>query len=313
MNRHRFLLAGALIESNWDFRTPVVRPRPSDARTPDLTFDVVEEPPAAGAWNPLTSGGTNPHLRRGRVGTLDVIRAEGVGDLWIMRPDLMLFHLTGARHQHQVEVVFFGALIADWLERRGMTLLHGSAVANETVALGILGPKGTGKSTLALRLGRLGWRMMTDDMLGLSLDHNGVRAWPTFPQVRLWPRDAELLLGTIDGLERFHPDYEKLRVALAPDQFEIEPKPLVALYLPERASGVTTPLVRPLTAADATVRLVGNAFAPYLNNPTRQAGVLTKMAAIRRSVGVFRLMTPADPSSTEAAAHALSEHATGLA
>ena len=60
----------------------------------------------------------------------------------------------------------------------GHEVLHASAVTLGGRALGLAGPSGAGKSTLARLLGTSGATFLTDDVLALSEDENGVRAHP---------------------------------------------------------------------------------------------------------------------------------------
>ncbi|HVF23589.1 MAG TPA: ATP-binding protein [Pyrinomonadaceae bacterium] len=64
------------------------------------------------------------------------------------------------------------------LRRFGMFELHGAGVVepNSEVGALIVGPSGTGKSTLTTQLARAGWSYLSDDELLLSLNDNKVEA-----------------------------------------------------------------------------------------------------------------------------------------
>jgi hypothetical protein len=58
--------------------------------------------------------------------------------------------------------------------------LHSGAVIEPTSGVGVLivGPSGSGKSTMSVHLASAGWPFLTDDVLLLGLDPDGVAAWP---------------------------------------------------------------------------------------------------------------------------------------
>ncbi|HEV2829711.1 MAG TPA: hypothetical protein VGW76_19080 [Pyrinomonadaceae bacterium] len=70
--------------------------------------------------------------------------------------------------------------LAAALRRRGLFELHSGAAIDPLSGQGLLiiGPSGSGKSTLTVQLATAGWSFLTDDVLVLSSDRAGVRAWP---------------------------------------------------------------------------------------------------------------------------------------
>jgi hypothetical protein len=70
--------------------------------------------------------------------------------------------------------------------------LHSSAVAFGRQVIMFLGDSGQGKSTLAAYLAATdgaSWRLAADDILPITADAAGVRAWPRFPQLKLPPEE----------------------------------------------------------------------------------------------------------------------------
>jgi hypothetical protein len=101
--------------------------------------------------------------------------------------------------RHDAVAYVTPALLESW-ERRGfgmlegMTLIlatsfdrhpvHAAAIARGDVALLLAGPPGTGKSTLALRAHRRGWRVLSDDAAYVQMD----------PVFRLWGIPGRVML-----------------------------------------------------------------------------------------------------------------------
>ena len=66
------------------------------------------------------------------------------------------------------------------LRRRGLFELHSGAVIDPGSGKGVLiiGPSGTGKSTLTVQLAAAGWPFLTDDVLLLGSEGPAIKAWP---------------------------------------------------------------------------------------------------------------------------------------
>jgi hypothetical protein len=66
------------------------------------------------------------------------------------------------------------------LRQRGRFELHSGAVQDPRSGAGVLiaGPSGSGKSTMTVHLAAAGWPFLTDDVVLLGQDADGVAAWP---------------------------------------------------------------------------------------------------------------------------------------
>ena len=280
----RFRLAGIVIETDWPLVTDV--PPADPTAVSDLTFRVVERPPRHAPEPPL--------------------RFEGVGDLWLESSSEWSFHLTHPEHDYQVEVYLLGVFAAQWLERRGTAVLHGSAVTVGSHAVGFLGSNGAGKTSLALAMIDRGGRLLTDDLLAVPIEDGIAVADPTFPQVRLWPDDAEQRFGNVDGLELAHPGYSKLRVPIPADSFSPTPAPLTALYLPRRGADLAIEEVR---GSSALFSLMSESFSVGLNDrPDQREAWMARTAALLEVLKVFTLAYPDSFGSLPDVSAAVAEH-----
>jgi len=79
--------------------------------------------------------------------------------------------------------------------RRGLLVLHASAVVVDDVALAFVGPTGSGKSTLAAWFATHGHPLLADDGVALRRDADGWRILPSDPSVRLWDDSRAALLA----------------------------------------------------------------------------------------------------------------------
>jgi hypothetical protein len=90
----------------------------------------------------------------------------------------------------------FGPVMAMVLQRRGMFVLHASAVAMGDRGVVFLGDKMAGKSTIAAAFVAAGHRLLTDDVLAIEFSLSGgpvIR--PGFPQLKLDEASSLSVLG----------------------------------------------------------------------------------------------------------------------
>lgn len=314
-SRTRYLLYGIVLETDWQLQTPLRHASVSDR--PDLRFDVVSSPPAEGGWatvKRVMMPDGEVYIEAGSIAGRPVIRIPNVGDAWLVEPDHIVFHLVRPEHDFHVEVALLGVVMADWLERSGRSALHGAAACRAGISVAFLGPNGTGKTSLALALQDQNWALLTDDLVPISFDGATALVHPSFPQVRLWPEHALQMLGSISGLERAHPYYEKLRVGLSADQSASQAEVLTVIYLPRRQREQAHPTFESVDGTPAFFRLMANSFVPdLLDVPDRREAWFERLASILERVPVYSVVYPDDVSLLPDVASAVAHHAVGLA
>ena len=304
----RYRLCGVTLETDWPMVSPLL-PATDEA---DLRFSVVSEAPGPGEWK-VESGMEAAGYEIGRIGATEVVRFTDFGDAWFVGEDEIVFHLFRPEYDYQVEVILLGVLLAYWLERRGVIALHGAAVTRDGYSIGMLGPNGSGKTTLALELIDRDHRLVTDDLLAVSIDGHEALAHPSFPQVRLWPDQAHLLLGTIAGLEKAHPNFEKLRVPLPEAQLADGPTTLVGLYV-RRPPGAGTTAIEAVPGPAALFQLMFNTFArALLDLPSSRPDWFRRLGSLLKWVPVFSLPHVADGVAMSEQASMVETHAAELA
>jgi len=89
------------------------------------------------------------------------------------------------------EEVILGPALVCALAGRNLWSLHASAVMFHETTIAFVGETGTGKSTLAAYLSQnMGWRMVADDILPVTVHPTSLTAMPRFPQLKL-PSNAQ--------------------------------------------------------------------------------------------------------------------------
>jgi hypothetical protein len=179
-----------------------------------------------------------------------------------------------------------GPVMAFISQMKGVTCLHGSAIAIEGGAVVLTGPQGAGKSTTAASFARAGFPIISDDLILLHEKDGAIVVEPSYPVLRLWPDSVTHLFGNEDALPRISPSWNKrgFNVIGRDAGFQQSAIPIRAIYFLEPRSGADdAPFLKPASGASAVVRMVGNSWGHYAAEPAilaRQLGMLTRVSQV---------------------------------
>jgi hypothetical protein len=210
--------------------------------------------------SPHRTEADDPVLRLSRAPSCDLLYFAGVGAFHVGARQIVCRTATPA-HPY-IPIHFLGTVMAFWLERAGFLTLHASAIVLPSGrAIGFLSDSGSGKSALAAQFLLAGDALLTDDILVLDQRGDRLTGRPGYPQMRLWPDQADHFLGSHEHLDLVDPALAKRRVPVGDGgfgRFHDEPAPLARLYLTERqppdVEGVSIEDVPPARAAVDLVR-----------------------------------------------------------
>jgi hypothetical protein len=147
------------------------------------------------------------------------------------------------------------------LRQRRRYELHSGAVIEPTSGTGVLivGPSGSGKSTMSVHLASAGWPFLSDDVLLLGLEPDGVAAWPLRRRFAITPDTyaASTFLQARTALDAL--EIQAGKRPFAPDDvfaggFRDRCRPRLVLF-PELTGADRTDVQR-LATADAMARLI---------------------------------------------------------
>lgn len=178
-----------------------------------------------------------------------------------------------------------GPILGIAMRLRGTICLHASAIALEDRAILLMGPAEAGKSTTAAMFARLGYPVLTDDVLALRIDPDQLTVLPGHPRIRLWPDAADHLSaehpGDLSWAEAGSSTRRHLDLIQNGFPFQETPLPLGAVYvLGERLPEDATPRIDLLRPAQALLTLLANSYANrFLDEAKRAAefGVLHRL------------------------------------
>jgi hypothetical protein len=276
--------------------------------TADLTVSLLDRSPVPGRWkredpvyrSTLRDSDGESLARLYRLEGCEALCFSQVADFYL-RPDSIACHPVAQEHPHLVEIRLLGTVLAYWLERQGLPTLHASAVQAGSRAVALLGRQGGGKSSLAAALMREGASLLTDDVLPVEERDGVFLGRPGYPQMRMWPDQADHFLGHHADLPVVHPGYSKRRVAVGPDGFGAfhgAALPLGCLYIVERRERRERRPEGPVeihgvSPREAFFELVRHSFTPYLVEAAGlQPGRIDLFARLVRRVPVRRLVYP---------------------
>lgn len=179
---------------------------------------------------------------------------------------------------------------------RGMTMLHGSAIALGNKAIALLGPPGAGKSTTAAAFAMSNFPVLTDDIVAIGERQGEFLVQPAYRRVCLWPDSVAALYGSENALPLLTQGWGKRGLELGDSSpFQRQALPLAAVYvLGGRTSPCPSGTIVNLSPRELLVKLLGNTYAGRLPNdrPARDFDVLARL--VNRVHG--RCITP-HPSS----------------
>ncbi|EEK77893.1 aldolase [Bacillus cereus] len=91
-----------------------------------------------------------------------------------------------------IRLFVLGTCMGIVLMQRKILPLHGSAIMIDGKAYGFIGESGRGKSTLAAGFLNLGYKLLSDDVIAVSLTENCTPyVIPSYPQQKLWQKSLE--------------------------------------------------------------------------------------------------------------------------
>jgi hypothetical protein len=271
--------------------------------SPELMFTLVPEPPCTD-WQKSEPSYASPLLIESgksyfyiyRQAHYEVLSFSEVADFYLY-PGQILCQVLDPDYFFMVEIRLLGPVFAYWLERQGIPALHAAAAVVEGRAVAFLSTNKGGKTSLAATLMQQGYPLLTDDILPLERYAGSFRGRPGYPQMRMWPDQAQHFMGHCESLELVHPNLSKRRIPVGSDglgSFCETAQPLGCLYLPERyEEGQGQITITPLSLKEAIMQLVRHTFEPEIVSAVGlEAKRFGFFAELVKQVPVYRLIYP---------------------
>lgn len=222
---------------------------------------------------------------------------------------------TGNLTLEDAVVYLLGPVMGFVLRLRGIVSLHASAIAMGGCAITLIGPPGAGKSSTAACFAKLGYRVLSDDVVPVLDRGDSFCVQSGYPCVCLWPDSVKSLYGSVDSLPLLSPTWDKRYLPLGDERhcFYSGALPLAAVYILDgRAAEPDRPFAEPVNPAEGLIAAVGNTYMNYLSEANARAREFEFLGRLARAVPVRRVKPHANPAFLEKLCEVIVEDLRGL-
>jgi hypothetical protein len=186
-----------------------------------------------------------------------------------------------------------GGGMAILLKQRGCLVLHASAIAMDQGAIAFTGGAGWGKSTLvAYCWYRRGYRIITDDILALTMAELRPTTRSSYPRLKLSSDIAQALELNLETLPYLHENSSK-RLQSLEAGFHADPCPLQALVILKGGEALEIQVAKPHDAFQAVMAFSNT--HPQSISPTQQVPQLQQCAKLIQTTPILVLKRPRWP------------------
>lgn len=168
----------------------------------------------------------NPLIRTSFVveGNGVMFEVPGLAVFSIENGKTITFSTYGSDKDDKIRLYILGSCLGILLMQRKILPLHGSAIAIEGKAYAFIGESGAGKSTLASSFVKKGYKLLSDDVVAITLTEE-YQPWviPSYPQQKLWQESLNAFgMNSTD----YQPLFDRTTKFSIPVQTDFYNKPL---------------------------------------------------------------------------------------
>ncbi len=182
--------------------------------------------------------------------------------------------------------IYRNAILPVIANHTGGLCLHGSAIVYEGAALAFIGQSRSGKTTLAATLAKAGYPFLTEDVVEITSDDDGLLVQPKEPTLRLMGDSFNFVFGRcLVGLN----DDRKRAIDIA-DSMPVSATavPLAALLLLSDTDPAEVQISR-LGASQALAQLLQHSFILDVEDKRRLEDHFTRLAELSRTIACYSL------------------------
>jgi hypothetical protein len=174
---------------------------------------------------------------------------EATPNTYVVKPNQVMFYIPNNAYyciqdgrtitvspvhdadQDLIRLYVLGTCMGALLLQRGIYPLHGSAIAIDGKAYAIVGESGAGKSTLASAFISLGYPLLSDDVIAVSLSKEDQAAvvTPSYPQQKLWQESLDQFGMTTNSYRSVYGRETKYNIPVTSSYYP-DPLPLAGVF-----------------------------------------------------------------------------------
>jgi hypothetical protein len=223
-----------------------------------------------------------------------IFQVPNVATFLIENGNKIMVSLMEGANESQVRLYILGSCMGALLLQRKTLPLHGSAIAINGKAYAVVGDSGAGKSTLASAFLNKGFKLLSDDVIPVSLnDGNEPVVTPAYPQQKLWQESLNAFgLNSVN----YQPIFDRETKFTIPvySQFMDNPIPLAGIFELVKTDGDEIKL-EPIANLQVLPRLF---YHTYRNFLVDHLGIrewhFQMTAKIVESIRVYQLFRPVE-------------------
>lgn len=268
--------------------------------------------------SPIVNDDGRPIVRVGKLGDDFFCFYYGSGARFAVRHDGCEIWADGPEDYAVEDLATYlvGPVMGFVLRLLGILPLHGSAIAVEDSAIALVGSQGAGKSTTAAAFSKMGFAILSEDVVAVKEEGERNLIQPGYPRVNLWPESAEIIFGCVHGLPLVTPTWGKHFLALNDPQHRFQNKPLelAAIFiLRDRILGALKPRIERIAPSSAMTLLVANTYVNYLLDAAMRRTEFIQLGQMLRRMPVYQVWPLDDPSRVFELCEAISAEARACA
>lgn len=240
-------------------------------------------------WVELSKAGDSFVIKENLI----MFRAPNVATFSILEGNTITVSPEKSADEDQIRLYLLGTCMGALLMQRAILPLHGSVVAIDGKAYAFVGERGAGKSTLAAAFLNKGYRLLSDDVIAVSLDKENVpQVTPSYPQQKLWQDCLHNLGMKISDYRSIHGRETKYNVPVSSNYYT-EPLPLAGVFELIKTEG-RVPMLYRVEKLERFDTLFRQTFRHFL---IQRSGLMDwhfqTSAQIVNKIGIYQLRRPA--------------------
>lgn len=164
-----------------------------------------------------------------RNGETVIFHVPQIATFYVRAGKIINAECTQSSDMQLVKLFILGTCMGIILFQRKILPLHGSIIEIDGKAYAFVGNSGAGKSTLASSFINQGYKLVSDDLIALTLKEGQPWVVPSYPQQKLWQESLNIFGMDRNGYDSIYGRQEKYCIPIK-SNFYSEPLPLGGIF-----------------------------------------------------------------------------------